>query len=113
MTAVKFLGYANNPEATRNAFDGSDWLKTGDLGYITGEGDVFVVDRKKDMIKYLNYQVAPSEIEACILKMEGVKEVCVVGVPDMLSGDLAVAMIVKESNSFLTDHDVIDEVASE
>jgi long-subunit acyl-CoA synthetase (AMP-forming) len=56
------LGYANNPEETRNAFD-NGWLKTGDLGYFTDDGEIFIVDRKKEMIKYLNYQVAPSELE--------------------------------------------------
>lgn len=112
MTPLRFLGYANNEEATRNAFDAIGWLKTGDLGYLTEEGDVFIVDRKKDMIKYLNYQVAPSELELCIQKMEGVKVVCVVGIPDIISGDLPAAVIVKEPKSFLTEKDVIDQIAS-
>lgn len=112
MTSTFFMGYANNAEATRNAFDASGWLKTGDLGYLTAEGDIFIVDRKKDMIKYLNYQVAPSELELCIQKMEGVKAVCVVGIPDIISGDLAAAVVVKDSKSFLTEQDVVDEIAS-
>lgn len=112
MTQLKFLGYANNENATRSAFDSLGWLKTGDLGYLTEEGDIFIVDRKKDMIKYLNYQVAPSELELCIQKMEGVKAVCVVGIPDIISGDLAAAVIVKEPKSFLTEQDVVDQVAS-
>lgn len=106
-----FLGYANNPEATRNAFDSDGWLKTGDLGYFTEEGEIFIVDRKKDMIKYLNYQVAPSELETFILKIEGVKIVCVVGIPDIISGDLAAAVVVKDKNSYLNEQDIIDEVA--
>lgn len=64
------------------------------------------------MIKYLNYQVAPSELEGFVQKIEGVKRVCVVGIPDIISGDLAAAVIVKEINSFLSEQDVIDEVAS-
>lgn len=111
-TPIKFLGYASNAEATRSAFDSAGWLKTGDLGYFTEDGEIFVVDRKKDMIKYLNYQVAPSELENCIQKMEGVKMVCVVGIPDMISGDLAAAMIVKGNSSLLTEQDVVDEIAS-
>lgn len=110
MTGLKFLGYANNPEASRQAFDSSGWLTTGDLGYFTEDGEIFIVDRKKDMIKYLNYQVAPSELETFIQNIEGVKAVCVVGIPDMISGDLAAAMIVKERNSFLLEQDVIDDV---
>lgn len=112
MTASRFIGYASNVEATRNAFDSSGWLKTGDLGYFTEDGEIFVVDRKKEMIKYLNYQVAPSEIESCIQKMEGVQQVCVVGIPDIISGDLAAALIIKENSSGLTEQDVVDEVAS-
>lgn len=107
-----FIGYASNPQETKNSFDSSGWLKTGDLGYVTEDGEVFIVDRKKDMIKYMNYQVAPSELEAFITKMEGVINVCVVGIPDMISGDLAAAVIVKDSNSLLTEQDVVDDVAS-
>lgn len=107
-----FLGYANNIEDTKNAFDHEGWLKTGDLGYITEIGEIFVVDRKKDMIKYLNYQVAPSEIEAFINGIEGINAVCVVGIPDIISGDLAAALIVKDRNSHLTEQDIVDEVSS-
>lgn len=112
MTAFKFLGYANNLEASKNAFDAAGWLKTGDLGYFTENGEIFLVDRKKDMIKYLNYQVAPSELESLIQKMEGVQQACVVGIPDMISGDLAAAVIVKDNKSNLTEQDVVDEIAS-
>lgn len=110
MSAVRFLGYANNMEDTKNAFDSQGWYKTGDLGYITEEGDIFIVDRKKDMIKYLNYQVAPSELENFISGINGILSVCVVGIPDMISGDLAAAVIVKDFNNALTEQDVIDEV---
>lgn len=113
LMAQRFLGYAGKPEDTRNSFDSSGWFKTGDLGYITEDGEVFIVDRKKDMIKYLNYQVAPSEIEAFVQQIEGVKMVCVVGIPDIISGDLAAALVVKEKNSFLTEQDIIDDVARE
>lgn len=111
MSAVRFLGYANNIEDTKNAFDNEGWFKTGDLGYINEDGDIYVVDRKKDMIKYLNYQVAPSELENFIVGIKGVLSVCVVGIPDMISGDLAAAIIVKDKNSDLSEQDVIDEVA--
>lgn len=113
MTPTRFLGYANNPEQSKYAFDVSGWLKTGDLGYIAEDGEIFVVDRKKEMIKYLGFQVAPSELESFIQKIEGVNMVCVCGIPDIISGDLAAAVIVKDKNSLLNEQDVIDEVASE
>ena len=108
-----FLGYAGKPDETKDAFDVQGWLKTGDLGYFTEDGEIFVVDRKKEMIKYLNYQVAPSELEAHILKIDGVQNVCVVGIPDILAGDLAAAVVIKEMNSLITEQDIVDEVASE
>lgn len=112
MSPLRFLGYANNEEGTRAAFDPEGWLKTGDLGYISDEYEIFIVDRKKDMIKYLNYQVAPSEIEAFVKTIHGVFQACVVGIPDMISGDLAAAVIVKDKKSSLTEQDIIDEVSS-
>ncbi|CRK91364.1 CLUMA_CG005037, isoform A [Clunio marinus] len=110
LSPTMFIGYANNPEATKSSFDAYGWYKTGDLGYITVDGEIFVIDRKKEMIKYLNYQVAPSELETFIQKIEGVKTVCVVGIPDYISGDLASAIVVKEENSYLTEQDIVDEV---
>ncbi|XP_070492631.1 uncharacterized protein [Chironomus tepperi] len=111
MPPLRFLGYANNEEGTRNAFDPEGWLKTGDLGYLTEDGEIFIVDRKKDMIKYLNYQVAPSEIEAFVNGIDGVSVACIVGIPDMISGDLPAAVVIKEVNSEITEQDIIDEVA--
>jgi 4-coumarate--CoA ligase len=113
MSQIRFLGYANKPEETRDAFDEQGWFKTGDLGYFTEDGEIFIVDRKKEMIKYLNYQVSPSELESHISKMDGVTAVCVVGIPDIISGDLPTAVIVKAKNSSLEEEDILDEVTRE
>lgn len=110
---IRFLGYANQPEETRQAFDDEGWLKTGDLGFLNDECELFIVDRKKEMLKYLNYQLAPSELESHIAKIEGIAAVCVVGIPDMLAGDLPAAVVVKQPNSSLEEIDVVDEVARE
>ncbi len=58
--------------------DGS-WLKTGDLGYLDEQGFVYVVDRKKRMIKIAAVNVFPAEVESCINKLPFVNETCVVG----------------------------------
>lgn len=113
MTQVRFLGYANKSDETRNAFDEQGWFKTGDLGYFTEDGEIFIVDRKKEMIKYLNYQVSPSELESHISKMDGVVAVCVVGIPDIISGDLATAVVVKHQKSSLEEIYIHDEVTRE
>lgn len=107
-----FLGYKNNDEETKNAFDSEGWLKTGDLGYITEGGEIFVTDRKKESFDQLNYTVYPNMLESWISRMEGVRAVCVVGIRD--AADFrAAAVVVKEAGSPITEKEIVDEVASE
>ncbi|XP_055600263.1 probable 4-coumarate--CoA ligase 3 [Uranotaenia lowii] len=99
-----FLGYFNNPLATREAFDEDGFFKSGDVGYFDEDGFLYVVDRIKDVIKYCNYQISPSELEVAIQSIEGVLKVCVVGVPLLdESSDLPTAVVVKKSDSDLTE----------
>jgi long-chain acyl-CoA synthetase len=94
-----FAGYHNMPEETEKAFfefGGFKWFRTGDLGYMDEEGYFYVVDRKKDMIKYKGYSVYPREIEELLYKHEAVKEAAVVGLkdPEDVAGEIPVAFIV-------------------
>ncbi|XP_053699201.1 probable 4-coumarate--CoA ligase 1 [Sabethes cyaneus] len=89
-----FLGYYKNQEATEEMLDNAGWLHTGDIGKFDRDGLLFVVDRKKDIIKYDNFQISPSEIEAVILELPGVANVCVVGIP-VPGNDLATALVIK------------------
>lgn len=59
-------GYLNRPDATAEIIDADGWLHTGDLGYVDGDGNVFIVDRLKELIKVNAYQVAPAELEALL-----------------------------------------------
>jgi long-chain acyl-CoA synthetase len=90
--------YWNNPLETadtlRVADDGRRWLHTGDLAYIDEDGYVFLVDRKKDMLKTSGFQVWPREIEEVISAHPAVLEVGVAGVPDEFKGEVAKAWIV-------------------
>jgi long-chain acyl-CoA synthetase len=90
--------YWNNPaetaDAIRRADDGRAWLHTGDLAYVDEEGYVFLVDRKKDMMKTSGFQVWPREIEEVIASHPAVLEVGVAGVPDDVKGEVAKAWIV-------------------
>lgn len=72
-------GYLNNPEATRDAITPEGWFKTGDVG-IYKDGHFFIVDRKKELIKYKGFQVAPAEIEAMLLTHPKVADSAVIGV---------------------------------
>ena len=92
------LGYWQRPEETREMMrttnDGQRLLYTGDLGYIDPDGYVFIVDRKKDLIKTSGYQVWPREIEEAISTHSSVAEVGVVGLPDKMRGESVKAFVV-------------------
>jgi long-chain acyl-CoA synthetase len=91
------LGYWQ-PEETkvmlRLGENGQRLLYTGDIGYIDADGYVFIVDRKKDLIKTSGYQVWPREIEEAISTHPSVAEVGVVGVPDKMKGETVKAFVV-------------------
>src|SRR5258708_5933297 len=73
-------GYYKNPEATAETFrDG--WLFTGDMGYLDEDDYLFVVERKKDLIIRAGLNIYPKDVEEVIHRMDGVREVAVVGVP--------------------------------
>jgi long-chain acyl-CoA synthetase len=90
-------GYWDDPEetaATVRTADGERWLHTGDLGYLDGDGYLFIVDRVKDLIKTHGYQVWPREIEEVLASHPAVAEVGVAGVPDKARGEVAKAWVV-------------------
>ena len=73
-------GYLNNAEATAQTIDADGYLHTGDLGYIDEDGDCYVVDRCKELIKVKGYQVAPAELEDLLNSHPAVEDCAVVGV---------------------------------
>jgi long-chain acyl-CoA synthetase len=70
------------------------WLHTGDLGYLDDDGYLFIVDRKKDLIKTSGYQVWPREVEEALALHPAVAEVGVAGVPDHVKGEAVRAWVV-------------------
>ncbi|OMJ15126.1 putative 4-coumarate-CoA ligase 1 [Smittium culicis] len=74
------LGYLNNPSATSSTLDKDNFLHTGDIGYIDEFGNLFVVDRKKELIKYKGFQVPPAELEALLLGNDDVADAAVIGI---------------------------------
>ena len=89
------------------------WLHTGDLGYLDEDGYVFIVDRKKDLIKTSGYQVWPREIEETLAKHPAVAEVGVAGVPDELKGEAVKAWVVLRPGTSTTEADLRDHCRSE
>lgn len=91
-------GYWANPDESalmlRERGDGRTWLYSGDLGYLDEDGYLFIVDRKKDLIKMSGYQVWPREVEEAIATHPAVAEVGVAGVPDANKGEAVRAWVV-------------------
>ena len=91
-------GYYKNPMETqamlRTDSAGMKWLYTGDLGNLDTDGYLFIVDRKKDLIKTSGYQVWPRELEEVIASHPAVAEVGVAGIPDAAKGEVAKAWVI-------------------
>ncbi|GKZ81140.1 hypothetical protein AnigIFM56816_005652 [Aspergillus niger] len=81
-----FLGYLNNPTANKESFSEDGYYKTGDVGYEDDQGNFYITDRVKELIKYNGFQVAPAELEGIVLGHPAVRDVGVVGVKSGLAG---------------------------
>jgi acyl-CoA synthetase (AMP-forming)/AMP-acid ligase II len=87
-------GYLGQPEATAATIDADGWLHTGDVGYVDERGDIFIVDRVKELIKYKGLQVAPAELEGILLGHPAVADVAVIPSPDPEAGEVPKAFVV-------------------
>ncbi|GAA5317248.1 MAG: long-chain-fatty-acid--CoA ligase FadD1 [Candidatus Pelagadaptatus aseana] len=100
-------GYWKRPEATAEILSEDGWLDTGDMGVITEDGYLKIVDRKKDMIIVSGFNVYPNEIEDEICKHPGVLEAAAIGVEDAKTGE-AVKLFLVKSDENLTKEEVIE-----
>ncbi|CAH1965957.1 unnamed protein product [Acanthoscelides obtectus] len=103
--------YLNDEEVSEKDIDSDGFLYTGDLGFISEDGYLFIVDRIKEVIKYKGFQVPPAQLEDRLLKHPGVKEAAVVGKPDAKAGELPTAFVVKQENATVTAQELIDLIA--
>ena len=99
------LGYYKQPEKTAEAFR-TGWFHSGDLGYLTEDGYLYVVDRKKDMIKTGGENVATREVEEAIYTLDGVAEVAVFAVPHPRWVEAVTAVVVPKPGVELTPEQV-------
>ena len=102
------LGYWNAPEETAITLR-KGWIHTGDIGHLDTEGYLYIVDRKKDMIKYKGFSIAPAELEAVLVEHPAVLESAVVGVPDEEAGEIPKAFVILYggTSSSVTDEELI------
>jgi fatty-acyl-CoA synthase len=95
--------YLNRPEASEEAFQGG-WFHTGDLGRIDEEGFLFLVDRKKAMIRTGAENVYAREVELAVLDHPDVSDCAVIGLPDPDYGEkVAAAVVLMENRSVTVD----------
>lgn len=87
------LGYLANPKATAEMWVEDGWLRTGDEVKFNEQGDMFILDRLKELIKVKGFQVAPAELEGFILSNDDVGDCGVIGLPDERSGEVPFAFI--------------------
>lgn len=99
-------GYHRQPEATREAFAG-DWFHSGDLARIDGEGYLWLVDRKKDMIVSGGENVYPAEVERVLLDHPAVAEAAVIGVPHPRWVETPIAFVVLSGQGEIGEADLI------
>ena len=98
------VGYWNRPEQTAETFR-PDGLRSGDLGYLDGDGYLHITGRKTDMIISGGFNVYPAEIERVIAHHSGVDLVAVVGAPDPEWGETPVAVVIPKSH--VTDQNAL------
>ena len=101
-----FGGYWKDPEATAEALTDDGWLKTGDIGVIGEEGDLFVVDRSKDLVIVSGFNVYPAEVEKVVGALAGVAEAVVVGRADPETGEAVEVVIVRSPGATVTEEEV-------
>ncbi|PAN37474.1 hypothetical protein PAHAL_7G095300 [Panicum hallii] len=105
-------GYYRQKEETERTIDDKGWLHTGDVGYIDDDGDVFIVDRIKELIKYKGFQVAPAELEAILLSHPSVEDAAVFGLPDEEAGEVPVSCVVRRRGAAESEADMMAYVAA-
>lgn len=95
-----FLGYHRNPRATAECLSPDGWFRTGDVGYQDKEGNFYITDRVKELIKYKGFQVAPAELEGMLLDNDAVDDVAVIGVYSQEHGsEVPRAYVVRSAKS--------------
>lgn len=77
-----FKGYYKNPSATAAAITQDGYFRTGDIGYVDSQGNFYITDRVKELIKYKGFQVAPAELEGILVTHPAIEDVAVIGVYD-------------------------------
>ncbi|CAD5227988.1 unnamed protein product [Bursaphelenchus okinawaensis] len=104
-------GYINNPEANKELYTSDGFLDIGDVGYIDEKGFLYLVDRKKEMLKVGGRQASPSELEDILMTHPLVQDCAIVGMPDPLTDQRITGFVVRRDHS-LTEEECLKLVNS-
>ncbi|MCH7628171.1 MAG: AMP-binding protein [Proteobacteria bacterium] len=107
-----FAGYHDNPQANAAAFR-NGWFRTGDIGFMDAEGDLFITGRASDMYISGGSNVYPREIEDKILAHPSLLEAAVFGVPDPLWGEVGIAACVLRKGADVSEGQLLDWMKQE
>ena len=99
--------YWKRAEATRDAFAGG-WFHSGDMARMDEDGDLYIVDRKKDMFISGGENVYPAEVENAIFELSQVAEAAVIGVKDEKWGEVGRAVVALKAGATLSEAEILD-----
>ena len=107
-----FAGYWQQPEESKAVLLPDGWLRTGDIVVVDEDGYVSIVDRIKELIISGGFNVYPSEVEAALRKVQGVRDAAAVGLPLETGGEEVVAAVVPE-DGYEIDPEVVRKACRE
>jgi long-chain acyl-CoA synthetase len=100
-------GYRNRPEETAEALR-AGWLYTGDIGELDEDGNLYIRDRKKDMVIVGGYNVYPREIDEVLYAHPDILEAAAVGVADDYRGETVRACVTLRGGATTTSEELLD-----
>jgi long-chain acyl-CoA synthetase len=106
-----FAGYWRRDADSSDAFLDGAWLRTGDVAVRDDDGNLYLVDRKKDLIIVSGFNVYPGEVERVLDTHPGVAESAVIGVPDPRTGEAVHAVVVRAPDATVTDAELREHAA--
>ena len=98
-------GYWKKPKETADVLK-NGWFFTGDLGIMDEEGNISIVDRKKDLILVKGMNVYPREVEELVYQVPGVEAAAVIGIPDSEGDEVIVAYVKKATDADVTEKSI-------
>ena len=106
-------GYFNNPEATAETLTSDGWLHIGNIVRADEDGYIWVLDRKKELIKYKGFQMPPAELKGLLLTHPAIADSAVIGIEDEESGEVPKAFVVIREGQAPTAEEIMEFVAGQ